>query len=239
MGYELIAPEERIVPLTPALKDPVRAVRMEAARLLADSPTSRLSAEDSAALSQAVAEYVAAQKRNADRPESYLNLGNLYASRGEMLAAETSYRTALQRDPGFPPAYANLADLKASEGSLVDAEEILRDGLGRVPDSASLHHALGLVLIRDKRKDEGLAELRYAMELDPSVPRYAYVYGVACYDLQSPAAGITHLESALRRFPNDRDLLLGLAGYARNDGDEAAESRYLERLRSIEQVGDR
>ena len=141
MAYELIDPEERIVPLTPALKDPVRAVRMEAARLLADSPTARLSAENSAALSHALAEYVAVQKANADRPESHLNLGNLYASRGELLAAETSYRTALQRDPGFAPAYANLADLKATGGSLVDAEEVLSNGLTQAPDSASLHHA--------------------------------------------------------------------------------------------------
>jgi hypothetical protein len=33
--------------------------------------------------------------------------------------------------------------------------------------------------------------------------------------------------------------LLGLAGYARSDGNEAAVSRYLQQLRSIEEVGDR
>jgi hypothetical protein len=43
------------------------------------------------------------------------------------------------------------------------------------------------------------------------------------------------LQSALQRYPNDRDLLLALAGSARQDGDEAAVARYVQRLRSIEE----
>jgi predicted Zn-dependent protease len=102
-----------------------------------------------------------------------------------------------------------------------------------------LHHALGLVLIREHRTDEALGELRRATQLDPAVPRFAYVYGVAVHDLKSPAEGVGLLEAALGRFPNDHDLLLGLAGYARSAGDEAAVNRYMGRLQSIEQTGHR
>ena len=238
-AYELIEPEQRIGPLAPLLKDPVRAVRIEVARLLADAPAMRFSIDEAAHLGEATAEYMAVQRGNADRPESYLNLGNLYASRGDRPASEAAYRDALIRDSKFVPAYANLADIVSNSGSLEDAEAVLRNGLRVLPDSATLHHSMGLLLIRDRRPDEGLAELRRATEFDPEVPRFAYVYGVACHDLQCPATGVSVLQSALRRFPNDHDLLLGVASYAREAGDIAAASRYLERLRSIEQVHPR
>jgi hypothetical protein len=73
------------------------------------------------------------------------------------------------------------------------------------------------------------------MALAPTESRYAYVYGVAMHDLSSHGKGMAVLQSALQRYPNDRDLLLALAGYARQDGDEAAVARYVQRLRSIEE----
>ena len=234
LGLELLPPERRIVPVAAALKDPVRAVRIEAARLLAGSPTNQLASDDAAALRQALAEYESSQQENADRPESYMNLGNLHASRGELPAAQSAYEAALKLDAKFAPAYANLADLKSSHGALEDAADVLRAGLQAVPESAALHHSLGLVLSRQGQSQQALTELRRAMQLAPVEPRYAYVYGVALHDLQSAAAGIALLKSALQRFPNDRDLLLGLAAYARDEGDMAAVDRYLARLRSIE-----
>ena len=42
-----------------------------------------------------------------------------------------------------------------------------------------LHYSLGLALVRLKRADEALDELRKAAELDAGQARYAYVYAVA------------------------------------------------------------
>jgi predicted CXXCH cytochrome family protein len=234
-GLELLAPEQRgSSPLKAALHDPVRAVRIEAAQLLAAAPPSALDASSATAMNRALREYEAAQRHNAERPESHLNLGNLYANRGEIASAERAYRDAL-RDANFVPAYVNLADLKAGQGALKEAESVLRGGLQEVPDSAPLAHALGLVLIRQQRREEALVHLRRAAGLAPDAPRYAYVYAVAVHDMKGAKEGVTLLRAALGRFPNDRDLLLALAGYARSAGDEAAASEYLDRLRSIEQ----
>jgi Flp pilus assembly protein TadD len=52
------------------------------------------------------------------------------------------------------------------------------------PDAAALHHALGLSLVRQQRKDEALRELRRATELDPTNQRFKYVYGVARSELR-------------------------------------------------------
>ncbi|WP_349643821.1 tetratricopeptide repeat protein [Bradyrhizobium sp. LMTR 3] len=56
---------------------------------------------------------------------------------------------------------------------------MLRAAIETSPQDAGLHHALGFALVRAKRSDEALRELRRASELDPAQARYAYVYAIA------------------------------------------------------------
>ncbi|MCU0806113.1 MAG: tetratricopeptide repeat protein, partial [Burkholderiales bacterium] len=126
------------------LDDPVREVRMEAARALAGEPESRIAPQDRTRLAQALEEYVAAEKFNADRPEARANLGNLYAAQGKYEDAIAAYRAALALDPTFAQAALNLADLYRSRGLENAAEKTIRDMLARDPGSASAHFALGL-----------------------------------------------------------------------------------------------
>jgi Flp pilus assembly protein TadD len=65
-----------------------------------------------------------------------------------------------------------------------DAEAILRQGLEGSPSDATLHHALGLSLVRQKKGEEALQELKRATELAPDNARFAYVYGVASQELK-------------------------------------------------------
>ena len=98
------------------LADPVRAVRIEAARALAGRPTGDGRGRNSAALDAAMRELVAAELVDADRPESHLNLGLLSLRAGQPAEAEQAYRTALRLDPDFVPALVNLADLDRMRG---------------------------------------------------------------------------------------------------------------------------
>ena len=111
-----------------------------------------------------------------------------FADRGEMVAAEQEYRAALQLDTRFVPAWANLADLMRLQGREAEAETILRQGLELSPQDATLHHALGLSLVRQQRGPEALRELKRATDLDPRNERFAYVYEVALAEL-APDAG--------------------------------------------------
>ena len=133
------------------LADPVRVVRIEAARALAGEPETLFSDNERASFAKALAEYVAAQTYNADRPEGRMSLGNLYAQRGDPGGAIAEYRQALALDPTFVPAYANLADLYRSRGADGEAVAVLREGLARNPRAATLHHALGLALVRQQQ----------------------------------------------------------------------------------------
>src|SRR5271166_2171776 len=56
-----------------ALADPVRAVRMEAATVLADVPLSTMSDAERKAWDKAAQEYIAAKRFNADRAEERAN----------------------------------------------------------------------------------------------------------------------------------------------------------------------
>ena len=180
--YESVPPEQRLA-LVPLLDDPLRAVRMQAARVLAPVPASALGPAGTAAYDKAAAEYVAGEQFNADRPESRTNLGTYFAERGRYMESEAEFRSAIEMDPRYVPAWVNLADLLRMRGREEAAEATLREGLERSPRDAMLHHSLGLSLVRQHRDAEALAELRKASELDPGNARFAEVYGIAKAEL--------------------------------------------------------
>jgi predicted CXXCH cytochrome family protein len=220
--------------LPPLLEDPVRLVRIDAARALAGEAESRLSPADRMRFERGLDEYVAAQRFNADRPEAHAALGNLYAARGQTLAAEASYRKAMAIDPTFVQAALNLADLQRALGRDDAAERTIREVLKRSPQSAPAHHALGLTLVRAKRVPEALAELAAAARLGPDEARFAYVYAVALHDTGNGPAAVRALHAALGRNPYDRDVLMALATYESEAGDAVAARERARLLRQLE-----
>ena len=214
------------------LGDPVRAVRIEAARALAGPAEAGLPPDDRARFERALAEYVAAQTYNADRPEGPSSLAALYAARGDAERAIAEYRKAIELDPAYVQAYANLADLYRARGVDSEAEAVLRSGAAKVPDAAALHHALGLVFVRQKRIGEALGELAAATRLEPASARYAYVYAVALNDAGQPKQALQVLDAALARHPYDRDVLAALAHFRAGDRDAAR--KYVKQLRELD-----
>jgi len=217
----------------PALEDPVRAVRIEAARILAAVPGGDLSAGQQALLDKGVAEYIEAQQAMAERPEAQVNLGNLYAVRGRPEDAARAYRTALALTPQFIPAYVNLADLHRSRGDESRAEDVLREAITAAPGNGDVHHALGLSLVRQKRLEEAAAELELAARLSPDEARYVYVYAVALNSTGKPGQAILVLQGAHNRFPGNADILSALVAFHRETGNTAAASTYADKLDAL------
>jgi len=216
--------------LRPLLADPVLAVRIEAARLLAGIDRQLLGADDVERLTAALSEYVGAQWASADRPSARLNLGNLYAQAGNFPTAEQQYRAALALDPGFAPGYGNLADLLASRGDEAGAEDVLSKGLAQLPDSAFLYHARGLQQVRRRDLQAAVADLARAVELDPGNTRFRYVYAIALDGQGERAAAVGQLEEAYRRHPADADVLSALVSLQLGAGDTEGALRYAEEL---------
>jgi tetratricopeptide (TPR) repeat protein len=227
-------PATRIRYLPRMLADPVRSVRIDAARALAGPPEARLPAADREAFAKALDEYVAAQVYVADRPEGRVNLGNLYALRGNAERAQAEFGKALEIDPTAVAAYVNLADLHRARGAEAEAEKVLRQGIARAPRAAALHYALGLALVRQKRAADALRELAEAAKLAPAEARYAYVYAVALNDAGRGKEALQVLQAALKRQPYDRDLLVGLAHYSSAAGSRSAALAYAKQLQDLD-----
>jgi Flp pilus assembly protein TadD len=225
------APPNQLWPLaSPLLSDSTRGVRIRAAALLAVVPTASQPPADRGRFDLAAAEFVAAQRLNADRPEARATLGNFFARRRLAAEAEAEYRAALRLSPQYAPAAINLADLFRQTGRDRDGEAVLRTAIEASPRDGGLHHALGLALSRLKQTDDAIAELRRAAELEPDRARYFYVYAVALHSAGQGPDAIAVLKDALTRHPSDRDILLALTTFNRDAGDQAAALDYAERL---------
>jgi tetratricopeptide (TPR) repeat protein len=227
---EAVEPHTRLRLAAPRLRDAIRVVRLEAARILAPLDQARLSAEQRVALDLALVEYRQAQEVNADRPEAHLNLGVLQAQLGKPREAEQAYRTALRIDPAFAPTYVNLADLYRAQHRDEEGEKILRQGLTVSPNDAALHHALGLLLVRRGRQLEALGALGRAAELRPENPHYDYVFGVALHSAHQSTRALEVLTQAHARHPGEPEILVGLATISRERGQLVSAIGYAKKL---------
>jgi tetratricopeptide (TPR) repeat protein len=229
-ALEALGPGHRAALGAAALSDPMRAVRVGAARLLGAAVPP---GGGSPALEAALAEYRSAQLFNADRPEAHLNLGVLHAQRGETAAAAVEYERALELAPWFLPAYVNLADLRRTQGREADGERLLREALEVAPDDPDALHALGLLLVRERRLDEAIDCLAGAAEGAPGAVRYAYVYGIALQSAGRVDEALRVLEDAHERHPGDVELLKALATISRDAGSVESALRYARRLVAV------
>ena len=227
-------PAAQVWPLVaPLLSDSVFGVRIRAASLLAAVPTERQPDADRERFERAAAEFIAALKFNADRPEDRSTLANFYARRGLTAESEAEYKAALRLSPQYTVAAINLADLYRQLSRDGDGESTLRAAIAVAPADAGLRYALGLTLNRLKRTDNSLVELRRAAELDRNNARYAYVYAVGLHSAGRVGDSIAVLKENLDKHPADRDSLLALVTFNRDSGNIASALDYAERLAQL------
>ena len=223
---EALPPELRAGWLRPHLDDPVRAVRIAAARALAGVP---LPPATAARLPRAVGEWREATRRNADRPEAHLDLALLATRLGDLDSARRAAERARAIDPASVPASVNLADVLRASGRDGEAQVALEDALARAPESPVLHYALGLLHVRQQRAEEAEASLARAHALAPD-GSYAYALGLLLIDRDRGDEGLAVLSDALAQRPGDRQLLLALATLLRDRGERALAIAYARRL---------
>ena len=207
---DVAPPEVRLQIAAPLLSDPVRGVRIEAARLLADVPSERFGAARQAAQAAAMQEYQSALDLEADWPSGRLNIGILRLRQGRGDEALAAFEQAIALDPLFEPAYVNLADTLRRLGRDAEGERVLRQGLALLPRSAELHHTLGLLLVRQGDQRAALRELSAAARLAPDNPRFVYVEAIALHSAGKQSEALALLRRADQRHPGNADILAAL-----------------------------
>jgi Flp pilus assembly protein TadD len=183
--------------------------------------------------SRALSEYRATLAHSADRPESRLAEGWLALQQGDTARAQSAYQSALRIEPRYLPASINLADLYRATGRNAEGVALLRQALERVPDSADLHHTLGLALIRDGQAPEALEHFARAASAAPENARFAYVYAIALQDAGQTPRAIALLEQAITRHPGDRELRMALVDFAARSGRRDLVEKQLRELFSL------
>ena len=232
-ALEPLPAPERVRVATTLLADPIRSVRIEAARVLAGTPAGLVPEADRAALEGALSEFIASEMATAERPENHINLALLYAQMGRATDAENELKTALRLDPESVPAMVNLADLYRSQQRENEAQQLLEKAIALAPNAAEPIHALGLLKVRQKRYQDAIRLLAKAAALQPGNVRYSYVYAVALQSAGQTDRGIEVLQQAHERRPADRDVLTGLIAFEREKGNVRLAATYANELRQL------
>lgn len=188
--------------LAPMLSDPVRAVRIEAVRVLSRTPPQALAGTDRRAFDAAVKECVAGLEYLNDQPGAHLQMGVLHENLGRVAQAKSAYQTAIRIDPKFYQGLANLAVLCGTHGEKTEAAATFkkaiqaeRDVLAEIaqygldPTEVTLHlaqthYSFALMLAEDPQQfDRAAEQLAEAVRLAPYDPRMRYNYGLVLQEL--------------------------------------------------------
>jgi tetratricopeptide (TPR) repeat protein len=210
-GLSGFPPRVQLEGAAPLLGDPVRAVRIEAARVLAAVPAEHFSSNQRQAFDAALDDYIAAQMAQVDTPGAHLNLAVLQTRQGQPGLAEQSYLSALQLDPAFLPARFNLSTLYNQTNRNADAERVLRDGIRLAPREGELYYSLGLLLAEEQRLPDAAQTLGHAAALLPARGRVHYNYGLTLQHLGRRPEAETALLKAYQLDPQEARVLQALA----------------------------
>ncbi len=228
--------EQRPALAAPLLDDPLRAVRVEAARVLAAS-RSRLTATQAATFDRAAAEFVIKQSAIADRAAGHLALATFYQDLGDLAKAEAAYRLGQKVEPEFIPTRVNFAEMLYQQNRPAEAEQQFRSAVDAAmtdTDRGLAREALARFLIRLKRYDEGVAELKIAADLQPRNAETQYFYGVALNSLGRFEESLPYLEAAARLAPRHVEYLVGVATVCRDGGRLEQALRYARLALAVE-----
>ncbi|MEO0998920.1 MAG: tetratricopeptide repeat protein, partial [Pseudomonadota bacterium] len=199
-------PVERRVALgSPLLRDPVRGVRVEAARTLAEvAPEVR--GQDAEAFAGAVDELRSALALTASLPESAIRLAELESGLGNMDAAAGHYRHALKLDERFAPARHAYGLFLVRAGQAVRALEYLRRAAELAPSSGRYVYVYGVALHSLGHSEEAIAILAAAVDEFPGDFDIGWALATIRRD-RGDIAGARAAALRLRsRFPGNADV---------------------------------
>jgi Flp pilus assembly protein TadD len=109
---------------------------------------------------QAMAAYRAALTRDARRADAYLRLAVLHDQQGKFRESADLYRKALALRPGDPDIFCDMGYSFYLQRRWAESESNLRQAIAVSPDHQRAHNNLALLLVRDSRTQDALAEFR-------------------------------------------------------------------------------
>jgi Tfp pilus assembly protein PilF len=199
--------------LTSVLYDPVKAVRIEAARKMTEISDAPLDRNQKMVFQTSLDEYQKSMEYSADFAFGRYNLGNLYVALKQPQKAVESYRAAIKIDNLFYPAKVNLAMLFNQMGQNSEAETLLREVVTFHPEMYEVHYSLGLLLAEEKKYAEAANYLIQAAKGMPNRDRIHYNLGLLFQQLKRDSDAEASLLKAQELAPDNLNYLYALADF--------------------------
>jgi Flp pilus assembly protein TadD len=221
--------------VAPLLQDPLRLVRIQAARALGALPPEVLgSSERRRQLASALEEYERGLMVTNDRAGSHMMLGALAEEQGRTDRAMKAYRDAIRVEPGLAGPRSNLAALNDRLAETEDA---------RAAQASALHEAEAVELAKAEAKRlrnesvrlrrEELDLLARDTRLLPDAAGIHYRYGLLLYLHRRFEEAEEALEKAVATEPNNPDFLIGLILFLKERNEPARAIPLAERLLAL------
>jgi Tfp pilus assembly protein PilF len=206
-------PNRQTTHLAAMLYDPVKAVRLEAARRMTEIADPRLDDAQKKAFQASLMDYQKSMEYSADFAFGRYNLGNLYVALGQPEKAVENYRAAIKIDNLFYPAKVNLAMFYNQTGKNDKAEILLREVATSHPEMYEVQYSLGLLLAEEKKYAEAAVHLNQAAKGMPNRARVHYNLGLLLQYLKRDSEAEVSLLKARELRPDNLDYLYALADF--------------------------
>ena len=211
LAFMPVPPDQRVKIVGPLLADPVKGVRIEAARNLTLIPRSELDLNLQEQHAKALAEFQEVLEYSADFADSRMNLGALYIYRGELEMAAAAFKKAIAIDRNLYAAYRNLAVLYSRQQKFDLAEKTLRQALALDDDLYDIHYSLGLLLSEKRSYEAAVTHLKKAAVGLPDHARIHYNLGMLLEFMKQLPEAENYLAKAVAIEPENMQYLTSLA----------------------------
>ncbi len=211
--FEEPDPLGRLRMVAPLLYDPVKAVRIEAARNLTAVPPDGMPEDLKEKFRTVLDEFQHAMEHTGDFAASRHNLGNMNANLGNLDQAMKDYLKAMEIDREFYPSKVNLAMIYNQMGENSEAERLLREVVTDHPDFHEVEYSLGLLLVEEGKYEEAAKFLSEAAAGMPDRARVHYNLGLLLQQLGRDAEAEAALLRTLEIEPDSLDYLYALADF--------------------------
>ncbi|WP_417708519.1 multiheme c-type cytochrome [Roseibium aggregatum] len=133
-----VPPTQRLPRIIPALSDPVKAVRIAAARLMIGAPIAHMPGKMAEAASSATTEWQQSLAYKADFPETQLVLGGTALVLRNIPAAIAAFEEVTLLDPQMVNAWVMQVRIKMAVGDMAGAQLSLQKALVANPSDPTL-----------------------------------------------------------------------------------------------------
>lgn len=201
-ALESVAPEQAVPLALPLLTDSVRAVRIEAARVVAPAD-GQLPASQQTTFDRAAKDLLDAERYQFDREFGHLNSGNFYLARRQPEQAVEHFLAGLRDWPESVALRVNLADAYRLLGRDEEGVALLEAARSEQPEMPALRESLALAYVRVGRHQDAVPELRRLTELLADAPRPMALLALTLEHVGQTDEAERLKAQAKERFPDD------------------------------------